>query len=166
MKEIYIALGTNIEPRKEHLDQAIEALSHHATIEVIRTSSIYETAPVGYLDQASFLNMVVEVNTTLAPMELLDVCQGIEQKLGRKRTIRNGPRTIDLDILLYGGEQIDNKRLVVPHPRMHERAFVLIPLSDIANEARIPTVRRTVQELINELPHEDLNDVIGWKNKG
>src|SRR5699024_8426166 len=75
-------------------------------------------------------------------------------------------RTIDLDILLYGEKQIDNERLAVPHPRMHERAFVLIPLRDIANEVRIPTVERTVQELINDLSHEDLNDVIGWRNEG
>src|SRR5690625_2037020 len=101
MTQAFIALGTNIEPRKDHLSNALETLAKSAHITILQKSAIYETAPVGYLDQADFLNMVIEVDTSLAALDLLDFCQSIEQDLGRKQTIRFGPRTIDLDILLY-----------------------------------------------------------------
>src|SRR5699024_9592520 len=100
-------------------------------------SSIYETAPVGFIDQADFLNMVIEVETRLSPIELLDVCQEIELRLGRERVIRFGPRTIDLDILLYNQENLETERLSIPHVRMHERAFVLVPLAEIAHSYKI-----------------------------
>lgn len=95
-------------------------------------SSIYETAPVGYTDQADFLNVVISVATELDAHELLEACQGIEHELGRVRDIRWGPRTVDIDILLYNNDNIETESLIVPHPRMHERAFVLIPLLEIA----------------------------------
>src|SRR5699024_3773735 len=134
MKSIYLALGSNIEPREKYLTSALEALNDHQQITIIKKSSVYKTAPVGYTDQADFLNMVIELATSLLPLELLDVCQAIEKQLDRRREIRFGPRTIDLDILIYNQENRETERLTLPHPRMHERAFVLIPLDEIAPE--------------------------------
>jgi 2-amino-4-hydroxy-6-hydroxymethyldihydropteridine diphosphokinase len=128
---VYVALGSNIDDRESYLKQAIAALYHHPEIEVRACSSIYETEPVGYVDQAPFLNMVVALSTRLAPRQLLMAIQKIEIKLGRTRDIHWGPRTIDLDMLLYGDEQIVSEELAIPHPRMFERAFVLIPLVEV-----------------------------------
>ncbi|SDE54613.1 2-amino-4-hydroxy-6-hydroxymethyldihydropteridinediphosphokinase [Paenibacillus sp. UNCCL117] len=105
-------------------------LGEHPGIETVSCSGIYETEPVGYVDQDSFLNMVVAVNTSLSPYRLLESMQQIEQRLGRKREIRWGPRTIDLDLLLFGDIRQDEPELIIPHPRMMERAFVLVPLID------------------------------------
>lgn len=162
MSKAYIALGTNIEPRTEYINQALALLSRHDRITMMEKSSIYETAPVGYVDQAHFLNLVIEVRTSLSPIEMLDVCQSIEQQLGRERTVVNGPRTIDLDILVYNEENIRTGRLVVPHPRMNERAFVLIPLEEIAPELSIPGLGKTVKELCSDLSKEDKLDVVRW----
>ncbi len=104
-------------------------------IEVVRVSSVYETDPVGYEDQPPFMNIVVEVEAKMSPHELLTACQSIEAALGRVRTIRWGPRTIDLDIVLIDDVIVDDERLTVPHPRMAERAFVLVPLVEIAPDA-------------------------------
>lgn len=128
----YLSLGSNIGGRFDMLKQAVKLLYQHPRIMVQSISSLYETDPVGYTDQEPFLNMVVYLHTEMTAIELLDVCQEIEQKLNRRRLIRWGPRTIDLDILLYNQETIETERLVVPHPRMHERDFVLIPLVEIA----------------------------------
>src|SRR5690606_40011733 len=106
MNKAFIALGTNIEPRKEYLDQAIQLLSKVEDVQIIKKSSIYQTPPVGYTNQADFLNMVLEISTRLSSEQLLDQCQEIENELGRKRTIRFGPRTIDLDILVFNEENI------------------------------------------------------------
>ncbi|AIF42016.1 2-amino-4-hydroxy-6-hydroxymethyldihydropteridine diphosphokinase [Virgibacillus sp. SK37] len=165
MNKVYIALGTNIEPREVHLSKAIELLSNHSSITVHKKSSIYETAPVGYTDQGDFLNMVLEAYTTLSPIELLDFCQGIEQELGRKREIRFGPRTIDLDILLYNQENRKMERLIIPHPRLHERAFVLVPLKEIAPNVKIPKQDKVVTDLIDQLPRQDMKDVVKWTGK-
>ena len=132
MNEVYISIGSNIEDRAQHLKDAIQALHTYGDVTVVATSSIYETAPVGYTDQADFLNVVIHVQTELDPIQLLTTCQQIEQEQGRVRDIRWGPRTVDLDILLYNEENIEMDNLIVPHPRMHERAFVLIPLLEIA----------------------------------
>lgn len=161
MNRAYIGLGTNIEPRKSHLDKALEKLQENKTITIMKQSSIYETAPVGYTKQADFLNMVVEIKTTLAPERLLDVCQTIEKKLGRERTIRFGPRTIDLDILLYNEESIETERLTVPHPRMHERGFVLIPLAEIAPYMKVGEEK--IDYLLSKLPKQEREDVRVWK---
>lgn len=134
----YIALGSNIEDRFQHLEGAISHLNKHRYIKLVNISSIYETDPVGYTDQSPFLNMVISVMTDLSPEELLTECLKIEAELGRKREIRWGPRTIDLDILLYNQENIETERLIVPHPRMQERAFVLIPLLEIASDLSAP----------------------------
>lgn len=127
----YIALGSNIGRREEYLKKAVSLLHQHPSVEVTDISSIYETDPVGYTDQDLFLNMAAAVKTSLSPFELLDLTQRIEKELGRKRDIRWGPRTADLDILLYNRENIETEQLTVPHPRMHERMFVLVPLLEI-----------------------------------
>jgi 2-amino-4-hydroxy-6-hydroxymethyldihydropteridine diphosphokinase len=161
MNTVYLALGTNIEPRENHINHALHLLEgDHITI--LQQSSIYETAPVGYTDQAEFLNMVIKLETELSAIQLLDFCQKIETELGRKRTFRFGPRTIDLDILLYNNENINVERLMVPHPRMHERAFVLIPLHEIAPHYMIPDREKSVEKLINELARADIKGVVIW----
>lgn len=127
----YLSLGSNMGDRFEMLRQAVAQLAEQPAVTVTRISSLYETDPVGYTDQEPFLNMVVQLETELTALALLDVCQKIEQNLNRKRLVRWGPRTIDLDILLYNQDRIETDRLTVPHPRMNERAFVLIPLLEI-----------------------------------
>lgn len=138
----YISLGSNMGDKVESLKQAVTLLQSHDLIEVTKVSSIYDTDPVGYEDQDVFMNIVVEISTQLTPMELLVACQAIEQELKRVRIIRWGPRTMDLDIILYGEEVIETPTLSIPHPRMHERGFVLVPLAEIA-----PTVRQPIQNL-------------------
>lgn len=157
----FIALGTNIEPREHFLKKALKALSDLEHVHIIKKSSIYETEPVGYMNQNDFLNMVIAISTELSADALLNTCQHIEQMLGRERTIKNGPRTIDLDILLYNQMTIHTDRLTVPHPRMHERAFVLIPLYEIAPDLTIPS-KSDVKTLIEKLPKKDLDGVGKW----
>lgn len=159
MNQAYIALGTNIEPRHTYLNEAITELSKYESIKVVDQSSVYQTVPVGYLNQADFLNMVIFIQTSLSSLELLDVCQTIEYKLGRERGIRFGPRTIDLDILVYNDEDIKTERLTVPHPRMHERAFVLVPLFEIAPNLTLSKYHQMVKTYIEKLSQNNLNDV-------
>jgi len=134
----YIGMGSNIEDRELHLSEAIRLLKQYSTIRIRRSSSIYETDPVGFTEQAAFLNMVIQVETELKPTELFQCMLAVEQQLGRVRDIRWGPRTIDLDLLLYGQVQSDEPELIIPHPRMAERAFVLTPLLEIADDKTIP----------------------------
>ena len=133
----YLSLGSNMGNRFEMLRQAVSQLANHAAIRITRISSLYETDPVGYTDQEPFLNMVVELETELEALPLLDVCQEIEQNLQRKRLVRWGPRTIDLDILLYNQDSFKTERLTVPHPRMRERAFVMVPLLEVNPELEV-----------------------------
>lgn len=160
MKQAWIALGSNIAPRETYLQQAIQMLSEHEEIKLNQVSTVYETEPVGYENQDQFLNLVAEVETSLDPMELLRICQKIEQDLGRKRIIRWGPRTVDLDILLYSTENMNVEELILPHPRMHERAFVLVPLAEIAPELLLKEKR--VQEWLDTLPAQDVQGVRSW----
>ncbi|VVM31834.1 2-amino-4-hydroxy-6-hydroxymethyldihydropteridine diphosphokinase [Terribacillus sp. AE2B 122] len=160
MKQAWIALGSNIAPRETYLQQAIQTLNEHAEIKLNQVSTVYETDPVGYEEQDQFLNLVAEVETSLKPMELLHVCQKIEQDLGRKRIIRWGPRTVDLDILLYSTENMNVEELTLPHPRMHERAFVLVPLAEIAPELLLKGKR--VQEWLDTLAAQDVQGVRSW----
>ncbi|MEG0472109.1 MAG: 2-amino-4-hydroxy-6-hydroxymethyldihydropteridine diphosphokinase [Solibacillus sp.] len=132
MNVAYLSIGTNIGEREKNLQQAVQALMEQSAVQVKRVSSIYETAAVGFTEQGDFLNIAVAVETTLMAQELLDVCQSIENELGRVREMRWGPRIIDLDILLYNHENIETENLIIPHPRMYERAFVLVPLEEIA----------------------------------
>lgn len=132
MNVSYLSIGSNIGDRLYHLTEAVRTLHVRADVNVVNVSSVYETKPVGYTDQADFLNIVVCLETSLRAHDLLAVCQEIENGLGRERIIRWGPRTVDLDILLYNNDNIESENLIVPHPRMYERAFVLMPLLEIA----------------------------------
>jgi 2-amino-4-hydroxy-6-hydroxymethyldihydropteridine diphosphokinase len=119
--------------RYSFLKMAVRSLKDNSQLKLVNYSSIYETDPVGYEDQDLFLNMAVEVKTVMTAQELLDVCLAIENELGRKREIRWGPRTIDLDILLYNQENIETETLIIPHPRMQGRAFVMVPLLEMTS---------------------------------
>ncbi|WP_075526382.1 2-amino-4-hydroxy-6-hydroxymethyldihydropteridine diphosphokinase [Sporosarcina ureilytica] len=146
MNEAFISIGSNIGERHIYLQSAIQALDELDTVSVEKVSSIYETEPVGYTEQADFLNVVVFIKTELSAHELLTICQQIEQGLGRERTIRWGPRTLDLDILLYNQDNIETENLIVPHPRMDERAFVLIPLLEIVPDVVHPVSGKRFSE--------------------
>jgi 2-amino-4-hydroxy-6-hydroxymethyldihydropteridine diphosphokinase len=138
MQAAYLALGSNEGDRLSTLQRAVDLLDAAAGIAVRRSSRIYETEPVGGPPQPDFLNAVVEARTSLDARELLEVCHRVERSLGRERTVRWGPRTIDIDILTYGRERIDEPDLVVPHPRMHERGFVLAPLLELDADPPLP----------------------------
>lgn len=159
MSFAYISIGSNIGDRLNHLVEAIRALHSQVNVVVSTVSSIYETAPVGFTDQADFLNIVVRVETELDAYELLEVCQKVEHERGRVRDIRWGPRTVDLDILLYNNDNVVAENLVVPHPRMHERAFVLTPLLEIAPTASHPVTGTLYRE--ESAVHDD--GVTLWK---
>jgi 2-amino-4-hydroxy-6-hydroxymethyldihydropteridine diphosphokinase len=159
----YVALGSNMGDRFEYLKKAIILLEGNEKIKVVNTSSIYETDPVGYEDQDQFLNMAVHVSTTLKPLELLDVCLDIENALGRKREIRWGPRTLDLDILLYNQENIETEKLTIPHPRMSERAFVILPLLEMEPDIMLPTMEEPLKSCLRSIP--DKEGVRIWKQK-
>ncbi len=134
----YIAMGSNIGDRYQNLQDALSSLSLIPGVKVISASKIYETAPVGYLNQDDFLNAVLRVDTKLSPEALLGACLGIEAAMGRKRLIKNGPRIIDLDLLIYENEIRNTDYLILPHPRMMEREFVLKPLLDVYSDFKMP----------------------------
>lgn len=162
MKNIaYIGMGSNMEDRFNYLKQGILLLCKEKNITLTNLSSIYETAPVGYTEQAAFLNMVVEVETTYNPQELLSCLQKIEATCHRERIIRWGPRTLDLDILLYNNEDIKEENLSVPHPRILERAFVLAPLVEIAPSACILGDSHFLSSLSSKLSAEQGIEI--WK---
>jgi len=147
--EVYISLGTNLGDRVTNLHLAVEQMA--VGLEISATSSIYETPPWGVINQPAFLNQVAGGITTLTPFKLLAFLKRIEQKMGRVKTFRYGPRLIDLDILLYDDRQVCNPRLTIPHPRMCERAFVLVPLAEITPDALIPGTGLTVLEHLAKL---------------
>ncbi|MGE5569403.1 MAG: 2-amino-4-hydroxy-6-hydroxymethyldihydropteridine diphosphokinase [Rhodospirillales bacterium] len=147
MKTVYLSLGSNLGDRERNLREAIRMLGE-AGVRVLRISSLYETEPVDLRDQPWFLNLVLEAETELFPKQLLARIRKIELDLGRKRLRPKGPRTADIDILLYGDFVIDTEELTVPHPRMAERRFVLEPLAELAPELRHPVTRRTIRELL------------------
>ena len=146
----YLGLGSNLGDREGFLRQALTRLEQAGRVK--RLSPVYETAPWGYTEQGPFLNLVAEIEAELAPEELLGTMQRIERELGRERSIRWGPRTIDLDILLYGDLVMDRPELTLPHPCLMERAFVLVPLADLAPDLVIPGAGRTVSEALRTLP--------------
>lgn len=150
MKTTYIALGSNLGDRAENLRLAREHIqSPH--LKLTRASSLYETEPREFLDQPWFLNQVVEAETTLFPRQLLARLLKIEQELGRKRLVPSGPRSIDLDILLFGDVTIRGAGLEIPHPRMAERRFVLEPLAELAPGIRHPRTGRSVREMLAQV---------------
>ncbi|WP_186575883.1 2-amino-4-hydroxy-6-hydroxymethyldihydropteridine diphosphokinase [Aquibacillus kalidii] len=161
MNTAYIALGSNIKPRDHYLNQAIKNLETD-DVKLVNKSSVYETDPVGYTEQDNFLNMVLEIETNLDPINLLLYCQSVELQLGRKRKLRWGPRTIDLDILLYNQENIKTEQLTVPHPRMNERAFVLIPLNELNPLINIPLINKSVSSILDGVSPEEKKGVIKW----
>lgn len=145
----YIGLGSNMGDKKANCRKAIGLLGGAGR--VLRVSSFYCTEPVGYAEQETFINAVAELETELSPETLLAECHTIEDELGRSRDIRWGPRTIDLDILLYGDQVVSNPDLKVPHPLMASRRFVLVPLCELAPDAKHPFFRKTVKHLLHEL---------------
>ncbi len=134
----YVALGSNLDDPAANVRDAIEELAMLANTRLGAVSSLYRTAPVGYADQPDFVNAVAMIETGLEPRALLDELLAIERRFKRVRGVRNGPRTLDLDIVLYGDTAHSEDALTVPHPRMHERAFVLVPLAEIAPDAVVP----------------------------
>lgn len=148
----YIGLGSNLGDREGYLRRALRRLEEAGAGHVRRVSPVYETDPWGYADQGPFLNLVAEIETDLTPSALLAGAQAIERELGRERTLRWGPRTIDLDILLYGDLIWDKPELTLPHPRLAERAFVLVPLADLDPGLVIPGTAKTVAEALRALP--------------
>lgn len=149
--KVYFGLGSNLGDREKNLNSAIEILSK--TVEITKQSSVYETEPVGYEDQTDFLNMVLEVKTDLFPDELLKLAKKIEADVGRKPTFKDGPREIDVDILLYGDLNIETDELNIPHPQVTERAFVLKPLFEIAPELKLPD-GRAIKNI--DMPGQDI----------
>ena len=141
----YLCLGSNLGDREKNLIRALSLLSQEISLE--KASSIYESEPVGYKEQSFFLNLVCQVTTNLNPRELLHLAKTIENKMGRVPSFPNSPRPIDIDILFYDNQIIKTKDLTIPHPRLAERAFVLIPLAEIASELVHPELNKNVAEL-------------------
>ncbi len=154
MRGVFLGLGSNLGDRAANIDRGLARLADHPDIIVRRVSPLYETAPVGPVGPGDFLNGAAEIETQLEPEPLLGILLATEKLLGRVRTGRPGPRTLDLDLLLYGREIIDQPGLIVPHPRLHQRWFVLLPLADIAPGVIVPTQGRTIRELCAALPDD------------
>ena len=164
----YLGLGTNLGDRRNNLQQALGLLAGEPRLRLSRCSQIYETEPWGVADQPAFLNCVAEVATSLDPESLLGLCKRVEEELGRQPGLRWGPRLIDLDILLYGNEVVGLPHLEIPHPRLHVRAFALIPLAELAPEAVHPLLELSVAELLEKTggiggvrPWEGENSAVG-----
>ncbi len=150
MSTVYIGIGSNLGDRFYNCKRAIDLLKESG-IKIKKESSIYETEPWGVKEQPVFMNMAVETDTEIAPFELLRVLKNIEKKMGRKETFHWGPRIIDLDILLYDNLVINNEELNIPHKNMHERYFVLKPLSEIAGDIKHPVLKLNIRELLQRI---------------
>ncbi len=155
LEKVYIGIGSNLGDRLKNIKGALKLLKELKSIEITAKSSVYETEPVGYKNQPEFLNCVVEIKTDLSCGRLLKVLQNIEIKLHRKKTIKWGPRIIDLDILLYKNEVIEEKTLIVPHREMYKRAFVLVPLKEIAPGIIHPLRKKTIRGLYKSLKKKE-----------
>ena len=147
MKRVYLSLGSNLGDRQANLQKALQQLGENR-IEVRRVSSLYRTEPVGYTEQPWFVNCVAEVMTDLMPLQLLRRCQAIERQMGRRPGPKNGPRLIDIDVLLYENTVVSSTEIAIPHPRMAERRFVLVPLNDLAPALEEPLSRLTVRQML------------------
>jgi GTP cyclohydrolase IV len=149
MAEVYLGLGANLGNRITNLSRAIQSIADQATIGPV--SSVYETEPVGYTEQPLFLNAVISISTDISPEQLLQSIKVIEHSMGRTPDFRNAPRPVDIDILFYADRVLHSEQLTVPHPRLIERAFVLVPLAEIAPGLRHPENGKTMQELLEDL---------------
>ena len=157
MNRAYLGLGTNMGDRQFYLKEACRMLSENEKITILKISKIYETKAWGYTQQDDFLNICVELDTLIKPMELLEVCQQIEEELNRVRTIRWGPRTIDVDILFFNHIISKDEKLILPHPRIKERAFVIIPLMDLNSNLIIED--KSINYYFCKLSEEEINKV-------
>lgn len=152
---IFLSLGSNVGRRPDNLRRALAMIAADPDVAVVGVSSLYTTAPVGYTEQRDFMNGVLELRSRLGPRELLRRLEGIEARLGKRTPFRNGPRRIDIDLVLYGRRVVLERGLAVPHPRMHRRRFVLAPLAEIAPGALHPLLRRTASRLLAQLDDAD-----------
>ncbi len=150
MVTVYLGLGSNLRDRRGNLARAIELLSQQVRVEQV--SSLYETEPVGYSEQPPFLNAVCRASTEIAPQELLALAKETERRIGRRPTFRNAPRRIDVDLLFYGEQVLHSPELTIPHPRLTKRAFVLVPLAEIAPWLVHPENGQTAAELLGQAP--------------
>lgn len=157
----YVALGSNLGDREQYLLRALKTINASEHTQVLEASAIYETAPVGYTDQPAFLNMVAQVKTTLSPVQLLSFLLAVEQQHGRVRDVRYGPRTLDLDLLLHGNYEMTSSQLTLPHPRMMERAFVLVPLGDVIRADH--TLASLVQANRTPMMNDEGEGITLWK---
>ena len=159
MSRAYLGIGTNMGDRLSNLSDAIDYIKQFKNTEIVKISKIYETRPWGYTEQNDFLNLCVSIDTNLKPEELLQKCLEVELNLKRERIIRWGPRTIDIDILIYDDIICNGEKLTLPHPRIQERAFVLIPLIDLKEDLMIKGM--LLKEWLNELDAEEVKEYIG-----
>lgn len=156
MNKVYLGLGSNIGDSKRNIESALLLLSKK--VNILNKSSYYETEPVGFKDQPWFLNMVIEGETDLNPRELLDFTQSIERDMKRVKTIVNGPRIIDVDILIYGDIKMESENLTIPHPRMHERAFVMVPMFELAPKLVINNI--PIEDIMKNFKGEEIRKVV------
>lgn len=157
MNKVYLGLGSNIGDSLKYLNDAILLLSQNNGINILKESKVYKTEPIGYKDQNYFLNKVIEIKTIYKPQDLLKEINNIEHLLDRKRDIRWGPRTIDIDILLYEDLIIKNDNLIIPHLRMKERKFVLVPLKEIAGDIKLDDIN--ISRYINALSEQSIKEL-------